>query len=291
MGLMDSLSSGIAEAADAVKGISLRQIQADIEEQKQLRLLEVSHNYALDTEQKKLDMQKTMSDTMRTEAVARQDKEFQGLRDAKLKEKQGLIDSKQADEEFNDAMLSDKESGKTFTEPPKATLTTDEEGQLRTQAGIKTGDINAMEAAKLNQSDLKREMAAALQQGKFENLLALANIKGEFGMAMSLIRGQKDGNDRVMAHGFVNTIENQIRANFDLYNVKEREMIEAKKSGDDDGAATAKLQADAILQENKQLRAQSDEIYKQWGFTKPAMPEAPKPVSPTAKLDSLFPKK
>jgi len=90
MGLMDSLSSGIAEAADAVKGISLKQIQADIEEQKQQRLAEIQGEIARKNIDYGVKVKEDSDKRTRENMVSAQNTAAQEIAD---KRKQGLIDT------------------------------------------------------------------------------------------------------------------------------------------------------------------------------------------------------
>lgn len=141
MGLLEGFLSG---AASVGAELGMKSIQADIDEQKKERLLEMQKATQLDVEQKKISMNAAALDAARVSQKERIDTEHKGLIAEALKAK----DAQTLNADVEDAMFGD-DNGYDATQRPKATLTQDEQDRLRVRAGINTGDISPEKAGLL----------------------------------------------------------------------------------------------------------------------------------------------
>ena len=173
---------------------------------------------------------------------------------------------------------------------------------LYLQAAQQTGDLGPDKIATLQMADDKREMQAALNANKYDTLIQVANIKGDFAMQLAAMKGAAAGNDKVMAHVVFQSGEQAIRDNNTQISQLDREIATSNAAlgnvvnSRDKAAAQANI--DSLVAQRNDLRARipalqdrQAAIAKNFGFSLPEIPKAapakpsdPPPQAPVAAL-------
>jgi len=155
------------------------------------------------------------------------------------------------------------------------------------QSAMQLGYMDPKDVASLRNSDLRRETQMAINSNKYDTLMAIANLKGDFAMQLQAMKGAAGGTDKVMAHNVFMAGEQAIRDNNTNIGQLQSELRSLQSASSNLRPKSQEVQDNvdrqkAVTQQIDDLRARipllqdrQQAIAAQFGFDLPPIPRAP----------------
>lgn len=175
MGLLASIGDGMAEVGGTVAKMGLEQFRSAVEEERQARMAELQSRIKMQDDTIIRDRNKADAEAERAR-VAEFTKPAVGQPNGLLSAGAGLDDP--------NAVGADENVGRDVQKRERAPTVAE-----ASAAALKAGDIkSAAEIGKLDDKDAANAIKLQIAQGRFENAIQIAQIKGDFGMMIGELK-------------------------------------------------------------------------------------------------------
>lgn len=199
MGIMDSVGYALGAAADVGAAGMMDQFKSQLEQERQTALMQVRQQMEAQSQRSSVDLANEQRQKRSAEI-----EQGAGLIAAKRIETPPAVDAQadQAAMAYDDArqkgLISQEDANSGYGAAAKYRDENSTKGSAvtaddRKESAIRQGYIEPKDAAILGNKDADREIKAAIASGRFENALQIAQMKGEFGMALGELKAAAAG--------------------------------------------------------------------------------------------------
>lgn len=203
MGILDGVGYALGAAADTGAAGMMDQFRSQLEQDRQIALASVRQKLDTQTHRENVDYSTANADASQIKRSA-DIEQGAGIIAGRRSETSPQVDA-QADQAalaYDDArqkgLISQTDANAGYgaaadyreQNSTQGSAVTDDD---RKSAAIQKGYIDPKEAAILGNKDADREIKTAIAQGRFENALQIAQMKGDFGMALGEMKAAASG--------------------------------------------------------------------------------------------------
>lgn len=255
MGIMDAIGAGLGAAGGALADIGMAQVKSSIEEERQGRLAEMQSQLS----------QKTHAANRESDAAAavktrNANAESMKAETSKLDDERII---KSYDKDFGAGAhledFGDRDNAiKSLRAQGNSEMNAKERLALTTQAGVNTGLIGSLDAAKMARDEDKADRAAITEGRKQDS--ADARLELDSKKLDQMIAAAKSG-DKVQTHMAIATFKQDLDALDKKWEAARKDLVDAKKNMRDEEVTVAQDNMASIEAQAASVRSQRNEMY------------------------------